>query len=333
MNSINFIYRKKRPGAFSIEELFQSIEKEINKQGVKTTSLQLPHSGAGIRNLIENITFVKKKRSKIYHITGEVQYAALGSGKNTILTVHDVGSAIHGSPIKKFLIKLLWFWIPSLIVKKITTISEFSKKELTALIPWAKNKINVIHNPVNDLIIQNMDYQVNSPTPENGVFNILHIGTKSNKNLLRTIEALNDLPCVLTIVGTLSPEQEEKLNKGNIVYENCSNISFEEIIQLYKKTDLVCFASTYEGFGMPIIEAQALGKPVITSNISSMPEIAGTSAVLVNPYATESIRNAILSLINDESFRLKKIEAGYQNVKRFLPETICAQYIEIYKSL
>lgn len=333
MNRINFIYRKKRPGAFSIEELFQSIEKKINTEGVKTISLQLPHSGARIRNLIANISFVKKHRRDINHITGEVQYAALGSGKNTVLTIHDVGSAIHGNPVKKLLIKLLWFWLPSLIVKKITTISESSKKELISIIPWAKNKIQVIHNPVNNLIIQNMDYHVSSPTPENGIFNILHIGTKSNKNLIRTIEALKDLPCILTIVGILTHEHKQALWKNKINYKNCSNINFEEIIKLYKETDIVCFASLYEGFGMPIIEAQALGKPVITSNISSMPEIAGESAVLVIPQSVESIRAGILSLIEDKELRLKKITEGYINIQRFKPETICQKYITLYKSL
>lgn len=328
---ISFFYRKKRPGAFSIEELFYSIETGLTNHGITTEQYKLPCAGASLKNIFKNIRYCHKHKGKINHITGEIQYSALGLGKNTVMTVHDVGSALHGNPIKKLLIKLLWFWIPSLIVKKITVISEFSRSELINIIPWAKHKIHVVHNPINGEILKHAHYQINSPTPENGIFKILHLGTKVNKNLFRTIDALKGLPCELTIIGALTDEQINKLNASGLSYNNRSNITFTEIIEHYQKTDIVCFASTYEGFGMPIIEAQALGKPIITSNVASMPEIAGDTAVLVDPYSTESIKNAILSLLKDETFRLKKINEGYINIKRFKPETICQKYLDLYK--
>ena len=331
--NISFFYRKKRPGAFSIEELFYSIERQLIKEGYTAERHELPHSGASPKHLLENIDYCKKNQSAVNHITGETQYIALGLGRNSVMTVHDVGSALHGNPIKNLIIKLLWFWVPSLIVKKITVISEFSRSELNKLIPWAKHKIHVVHNPVNGEILKNAHYKINIPTPENGVFKILHLGTKVNKNLFRTIDALKDLPCELTIIGTLTDEHLNKLKESGIKYISMANITFPEIIGQYQKADIICFASTYEGFGMPIIEAQTLGKPIITSNVASMPEIAGESAVLVDPFSVESIRKGILSLMENESFRIQKIEQGYKNVQRFMPENICKIYIEIYKSI
>ena len=97
--------------------------------------------------------------------------------------------------------------------------------------------------------------------------------------------------------------------------------------------DLLVFVSTYEGFGLPILEAQATGRPVITSNVLSMPEVAGDSACLVDPFDVSSIRKGILKVINDPAYREKLIKRGFENVKRFQPDKIAEQYADIYRGL
>jgi glycosyltransferase involved in cell wall biosynthesis len=96
---------------------------------------------------------------------------------------------------------------------------------------------------------------------------------------------------------------------------------------------MVIFASTYEGFGLPIIEANAVGRPVVTSDIYSMPEVAGDAACLVNPFDVSNIRTGVLRVIQDESYRRKLIENGFKNVERFKPNAIAQQYLELYKEL
>jgi glycosyltransferase involved in cell wall biosynthesis len=123
------------------------------------------------------------------------------------------------------------------------------------------------------------------------------------------------------------------LKKYNIQYSSKGHIAYGEVIQAYKDSDLVVFASTYEGFGMPIIEAQAIGKPVITSNIGAMKEVALDTACLVDPYDVESIKNGIQKLIRDEAYRDLMIKKGLKNVERFSLETISNQYIALYKSI
>ena len=93
----------------------------------------------------------------------------------------------------------------------------------------------------------------------------------------------------------------------------------------------MCLVSTSEGFGLPIIEANAVGRPVLTSNISSMPEVAGNAACLVDPYDTSSIRRGIKRLIAEPDYREQLIAEGFKNVLRFRVESIATQYLSIYQ--
>jgi len=115
--------------------------------------------------------------------------------------------------------------------------------------------------------------------------------------------------------------------------ENCFNLTYEEIIKCYEDCDILCFASTYEGFGMPIIEAQAVGRPVITSTVASMPEVAGEGAYLVDPYSVTSIKKGIEKVIYDTAYRNELIRTGKENIKRFEVGKIASQYLKIYEEL
>jgi glycosyltransferase involved in cell wall biosynthesis len=84
---------------------------------------------------------------------------------------------------------------------------------------------------------------------------------------------------------------------------------------------------------MPILEAQTVGRPVVTSNISSMPEVAGSAACLVDPYSVESIRAGVLRVIEDAEYRANLISAGFENTQRFKAETVARAYAELYAEL
>lgn len=101
----------------------------------------------------------------------------------------------------------------------------------------------------------------------------------------------------------------------------------------YAASDLLLFASTLEGFGMPILEAQTVGRPVVTSNLSSMPWVAGDAAVLVDPYSVESIRQGVRQVIGDRALRERLIQKGFENVRRFDAEYVAQEYVRIYEAV
>ena len=106
-----------------------------------------------------------------------------------------------------------------------------------------------------------------------------------------------------------------------------------ELVEAYRRCDMVVFASLYEGFGLPILEAQAMGRPVITSNFGAMKEAAGDGALLVDPYSVEAIREAVLRIKREPALREDLIAKGLRNAERFRAEAVAARYGELYRNL
>ena len=322
---INYIYRYQTNTKHSIEGIFRTIEHFIAKK-VYLKSIQVKTSGGSPQKLLKNI-FALRNHSGINHITGDIHYIALKTGRNTVLTIHDIRSIIKGHPFKKLYLRLFWFYIPALIVKKITVISEFSKRELLELVPYAKNKVVVVPNPLPPQFkFKTRIFDIKKPT-------ILCLGTKENKNLLRVFEAIKDVDCKLVIIGQLKKVQSDLLERYQIEFDNQFNLSDNEMKKSYENCDLLCFPSIYEGFGMPIIEAQAIGRPIITSNFGAMKEVAQNTACLVDPYSVDSIRTALTKIIEDKNYRESLVQKGLENVKRYDVSKIVEQYESIYREL
>jgi glycosyltransferase involved in cell wall biosynthesis len=162
---------------------------------------------------------------------------------------------------------------------------------------------------------------------------VLHIGTRPNKNLERVIEALEGIKCHLRIIGKLTSEQEKLLSEKKIKYSNGINLTDEEILNEYILCDIVSFPSLYEGFGMPVIEAQAVGRVVLGAEIEPLIEISNRAMCFVNPYDSESIRKGFKELISSQYYRNNLIEKGLENVDKFKTDAIANQYYKIYKSI
>lgn len=128
----------------------------------------------------------------------------------------------------------------------------------------------------------------------------------------------------------LSKEDTLLLENNQINYSSCANISDEELLEEYRKCDIVNFPSLYEGFGMPIIEGQATGRVVVTSNLSPMKDVADGSAVLVDPTDVNSIREGYKEAIVKSSFYIEK---GKENVVRFSIGTVTKQYFKLIKAI
>jgi glycosyltransferase involved in cell wall biosynthesis len=219
----------------------------------------------------------------------------------------------------------LYFSIPLRRCAVITAISEETRDRIAEAFPFAADRVVVIPCPV-------LEGYMSRPKPFNASYpRILQVGTAPHKNVDRLVQAICGLPCKLHLIGRLDNEQRRLLERSQVDYENSLNISDAEMLQAYDESDIVAFVSLAEGFGMPIIEAQAMGRPVITSSLSPMKEVAGAGALTVDPYDVSAIRNVVHDVIEDATARQRATAAGLENAKRFTAKTVAGQYARLYQ--
>lgn len=317
--------RHKPEGQNSLEELAYMLCAQI--PDIKL--MVLPKPSTSLRNVIINICFARRNAGKVNHIFSPAEgYIAPFIKGEKIVTWHDVKTLLESpSKIKRW---IRWTFLtkwPQYAVKHFTCISDFSRKELNNFFPYTRNRTEVIYNFYNPALTPAIKlYNTTSPR-------ILHIGTAKRKNLEGVILALKGINCKLIVVGILSEIQQRLLKENAIQYENLYDVPYTRIIGLYKECDIVSFPSFYEGFGLPVIEANAVGRPVVTSKVGPISEVAGEAAVFVDPYDISSIRNGFLSLMQSEEKREKVVSQGFQNIQRFKLERIIQRYQEVYSSI
>ncbi len=323
-----FFHRKPRPDCnHSVENLFREIRAALPPT-VDWEVKQLRYYSEGLFKRIFIMVEAAFSQKGINHVTGDINFVSiLLKKRRTVLTVLDIGFMNHPNKFARGLLKWFWITLPCKCSSVITTISTATKIELLKHATVDPEKIKVIYVPI-----------LASFVPYPKVFNkanprILQIGTLPNKNVPRLIEALEGLSCTLDIIGELSEELILELNKRKIVFTSSKNLTNHEVLEKYIEADIISFVSTYEGFGMPIVEANAVGRVVITSNLLSMPEVADESAHFVNPFLVEDIRNGLIKIINDDDYREQLIKKGYQNRLRFDVREIANQYKKIYQQL
>lgn len=315
------------PGIYSVERLFEDIRSALPADiAVEVRINRYPSKGLWRRGY--DLLYAARHQGDINHVTGDVHYLTyLLDRRRTILTVHDCVTLERLRGFKRWVFWFFWYWLPEKRCTVITVVSESTKQELLRYLHCDPDKITVIHNPVSD------EFAARPKTFDKVTPRILQVGTTQNKNLPRVAEALKGLPCRLAIIGPLSEEQVNALKRCGIDYENHVGLSREALLAQYHQADLVMFASLYEGFGLPIIEANAVGRPVITSRLYSMPEVGGDAACYVDPYEVNAIRAAVETIIHDVDYRQQLIENGFRNVERFRLSAVVAQYAALYRRL
>ena len=325
---VTFYQRRPRTfGNTSLEFIFSDIRQRL-KSEIESTVRIAPCESNGIVPRMKIMLDAWRNQGDITHVTGDINFAAIMlRSSRLVLTVLDCGDLVARRDLAKYILKFFWFNLPSRKARVITTISEASKADIVALTGISPGKVEVIPVAISDNF-RRCDKEFNASKPR-----ILQVGTAVNKNLERTATALHNISCTFVVVGKLSDGQRDVLCNNGIAYENHTNLTEAEIIRLYETADIVSFASTVEGFGMPIVEAQVVGRAVLTSHCSSMPEVAGDAACFVDPLDIADIRRGFLRLLNDCNYREKLICDGFKNASRFNGVRIAQQYLEIYRSL
>jgi glycosyltransferase involved in cell wall biosynthesis len=287
------------------------------------------HPSAGIiprlRAIVEARRAARRLRADIDHVTGDIHFVTFGlDRRRTVLTIHDTEFMDRASAPKRWIYRWLWLQLPVSRAAAVAVVSDRTRDDLLAHVRCAPDKVHVIPNPLPPGFLP-APRALDAACPI-----LLHIGTRPNKNLERVATALRGLPCRLWVLGPLSAEQRALLEALAIDHEHWTELSDDDVVERYRACDVVVFASTREGFGLPIIEAQAVGRPVVTSDLSPMTGIAGDAACLVDPFDPASIRAGVERILRDDAYRAELVARGFRNVERFRPEVVARAYVELY---
>jgi len=258
-----------------------------------------------------------------------------------VVTVHDLGYLYHPEAHPFFQRRYL-DWSTrrhARLARRLIADSEATRADLIKHYQANPRLISVVHlgydpalKPVSDSASVKARYNIRGDY-------LLYIGTlQPRKNLLRLLEAFyrvgQSYPVSLVLAG----------GKGwlyETIFERVQTLGLSERVILpgfiaeEDKAALISgalvyvYPSLYEGFGLPLLEAMACGAPILTSNVSSMPEIAGDAALLVDPYDVEAMAEALMRLLSDAGLRQTLIEKGFQRLPNFSWGKAAQQVLQI----
>ncbi len=250
----------------------------------------------------------------------------------SFVTVHDLGYLRfpHAHTFSQRLYLALSTRWNVAVSRTVFAVSNATAKDLVERYGADESKVSVVYPGVNERI-KRVGRDERKPVLEkygleDGKY-VLYLGTiQPRKNLKRLIEAFARLPArdglKLVIAGKKGWKTAEitrvatQLGLGDGIAFT-GYVPEEEKAALISGAIVFAFVSLYEGFGFPVLEAQACGTPVLASNTSSLPEVAGDGAVLVDPTSIDAIAYGLQRLIEDEGLRADFVAKGRENVKRF----------------
>ena len=299
---------------------------------------------------------VKRLECDVVHIP-HLFWIPRGLSCPYVLTVHDLLEHMYGSRNASSLRRSLHFYLTRRVLRKaarVIAVSQFTKNEIHKLLEIEDDRIEVVYNAIDerflrghateadrDLIAQR--YLVNYPF-------ILYAGAiRPHKNVVRIIEAFSALKSELQkedeypdlkliIIGDdLSSHPRLRRTVVRSAVQNdvrfLGFVPIEVLRIFYDVAKVFVFPSLYEGFGLPPLEAMAHGTPVVTANTSSLPEVAGNAALLVNPENVFEIRRGLHRALLDPVLRARMKQRGYEQAQRFSWTTSVSRILEIYREV
>jgi glycosyltransferase involved in cell wall biosynthesis len=236
----------------------------------------------------------------------------------SVVTVHDLTHLHFYSRLHQVYYQLVFKHLYR-HCSAVVCVSDFTRREFLAWSGMPAVKVHVVRNGVQPIYAKN-DEAYGLPYRY-----VLYPGNhRGYKNIERLIEAFahSSLPkqdIHLVMTGADNPALTRKAGELGVSsrVHFTGRVDDAELPRLYKGALLVAFVSLYEGFGLPLVEAMASGVPVLTSNVSAMPEVAGDAALVVDPYSVEAIADGLDVLAHDEVMREELVAKGLQRVKSF----------------
>lgn len=318
----------------------------LNKDNCQTI---LPHGalrGSAWRT-IGIASEVRKDSVDIFH--GLSNELPAGLDIPSVVTIHDVAfktfpEMYHAQD--RFTYNLKWRHACKK-ADRIIAISESTKHDITRFYDVDPARIDVVYQPVNRIYYTDEHGACPSSLTQHVQDKpyLLYVGSiNSRKNLLGIVKAIEllpkDLRIPLVVIGD-GREYKQKVIKyiaghglQDLIIFTSEKVSIEGLRYLYSNARMLVYPSFYEGFGLPVVEALLSNCPVVTSNISSLPEAAGPDSLLVDPTDVHDIADKIEAFLTDELLRQDSTEKGYRYAMEiFHPRTLAGKLMDIYKQI
>jgi len=273
----------------------------------------------------------------------------------SILTVHDVIPFTFREAMGLY--RNIFLYKPGIrmacrLNDIIATVSEFSKQDIAKKVGVPHDKIRVIPNGLREKNPKDpsLEEELKNRFEIKDTF-ILNVGgIHERKNIVRLIHAfkgmvnLNGYSGKLLITGSVSGASYQNKMKSicdasvretgmenRIVFTGF--ISEKELDSLFRIADFLIYPSLYEGFGIPVLEAMKMGLPVITSNTTAMPEVAGGAAYLVNPNNIEEMTSAMSELLQNKQLQEEMIGKGLERARSYTWQNVSESYLKLYQEI
>ena len=272
----------------------------------------------------------------------------------TVVTIHDVIQFVLPQYRWRKMSRM-YYWLVSRAARRasaIIAVSECSKRDIVRILGIPPERIHVIGNAVDESFRPITDsWQLAAVRERYGIepnYLLYFGGFDLRKNVLRIIQAYVRLPAALraryqlVIAGRLHllghplypdprPLVRELSQEGRIIFTG--QIREQDKVALYSGAAVFVFPSLYEGFGMPVLEAMACGTPVITSNLSALPEVVGDAGVLVDPYSVEAISQAMAELLSSPTRRRELGQMARERSRGFTWKEVAEKTVQVYRQV
>ena len=309
-----------------------------------------PSPNYSLREQIHVPWVVMREKPDIYHAPHYVLPAGVRCRK--VVTIHDCIHLMFPQYLPNraaYAYAKTTMWTAARRSDRILTVSEASKRDILHFFNVPPEKVSVVYNAIDDrfaVVPRDEDItRVRERYQLDRRF-VLYVGNiKPHKNLVRLIEAFAELrtddsfdDVKLLIIGD-EISRLPALRRAVHRYKLHKFVRFlgylpdETLAILYRLANVFVFPSLYEGFGLPPLEAMASGTPVVTSNVSSLPEVTGDAAMLVDPYDVDSIVSGIARVLKDPALAADMRQKGYARAREFSWERSVQQTLRVYREL
>ncbi|NEU76745.1 glycosyltransferase family 4 protein [Hassallia byssoidea VB512170] len=299
---------------------------------------------------------LKRQVADIFHIIdhseGHIARWLKRTGKPVVITCHDLINFIYPENIQDqakvpFISKASWKYSIGGLKQsdRIITVSSHTAKDVTRLLHTQSDRLTVVPNAVESCFRLLPAAEIAAFRSSQGLtpqtFCLLNVGSnhprKNVSTVLKVLEILKSqgLPVHFWKTGAdFTAEQKTFIQNHNL--ENITYLGKPDkatLVKIYNAADILLAPALYEGFGMTILEAMACGTPVITSNVTSLPEVAGNAAILVEPMDVQAMVKAISHLQTDPSYQNILIQRGQERAREFSWEKTGEQIAGVYEHL